>query len=159
MDLNINVEDLLQKLEQKYKEHETTSREIEDLLDEQLGLLKSILEKLKPIYSWYFKKGLVFTHPTIKVRSPLGPILGYDRKENEVIVFNIQKNHPEKVYLHDNKVRKFYSLYELVRDGFFSDAVNGLQYLGKMLEIYVNENNEYIKELKAQIEEINLMNK
>ncbi len=61
MDLNINVEDLLQKLEQQYKEHETTSREIEDLLDEQLGLLKSMLEKLKPIYSWYFKKGL-FLH-------------------------------------------------------------------------------------------------
>jgi hypothetical protein len=111
---------------------------IEDILDEQLGLLKSMLEKLKPVYSWYFKKGLVITHPTIKIRSPLGPILGYDQKENEVIVFNIQKN----LYLHDNKVRKFYSLYELVRDGFFSDAVNGLQYLGKMLENYVNENNE-----------------
>jgi hypothetical protein len=154
MDLNINVEDLLQKLEQQYEEHEATSREIEDLLDQQLELLKGMLEKLKPVYSWYFEKGLVFTHPTIKVRSPYGPILGYDQGENEFIVFNIQKNHAERVYLHDNKERRFYSLYELVRDGFFSDAVNGLRYLEKMLENYVYKNNEFIQKLRAQIEQI-----
>ncbi|HZH61040.1 MAG TPA: hypothetical protein VEY70_16050 [Metabacillus sp.] len=154
MDLNINVEELLKKLEEQHKEHKTTSEEVEDLFAQQKEILRGMLEKLKPVYSWYSDNGFVFTHPTIKVRSPFGPILGYDQEENEVIVFNIEKNYPERVYLNNTENRKFYSLYNLVRDGFFSDAVNGLQYLEKMLENYVYMNNEYIKKLKAQIEQI-----
>jgi hypothetical protein len=89
---------------------------IEDILDEQLGLLKSMLEKLKPVYSWYFKKGLVITHPTIKIRSPLGPILGYDQKENEVIVFNILSR---RIYIYTTTKCESFTVYtSLLETGF-----------------------------------------
>jgi hypothetical protein len=152
--MQINVEELLRKLEEQKEEHSSVRKEIEFLVDQQAKTLHEQLKELKPVYEWYRSNHLVFTHPTIKVRSSSGPVLGFDEKDNVAIVYNVEKEQPEKIVLHDPDNRKFYHLHSLVEDGYFTDAMNGLRYLETMLESYISQSNSVIQRLKSQIEEI-----
>lgn len=148
------MEELLEKLKSQHEEHKKTSGEIESLIQEQIETLKDLLEQYKPVYEWYKENSFVFTHPDFNIHSGTGPILGYIEKENEVIVFNVNKRNFERVYLHDNEERKGYNLYSLVRDGHFETAKTGILYLERMLENYLERNHKTIDKLKSELEEI-----
>lgn len=150
--MDINVEKILDKLENQHEEHKQSVGEIERLINNQVELLKNSLEKFKPIYTWYKENNFMFTHPTIKLRSGTGPIMGFDQEENEVIVFSIEKGRPERIYLHDNDERKFYPLRKVVTDGYFESAMEGLLYLESMLENYLLRNQNAINTNKASLE-------
>ncbi|MBM7606002.1 hypothetical protein JOC75_004030 [Metabacillus crassostreae] len=149
--MNLKTDELLVKLEEQHKVHQSTSEEIDDLVKKQNDYLDKLIIELQPVYEWYSKKEYMFTHPNLKLKSGSGPILGYDENENEVIVLNVEKKRIEKVYLHDNKERKPYSTYRLVKHGYFEDAVNGLMYLEIMLDNYISRNNDSLSDLKLEL--------
>lgn len=147
-----NVESLLETLKAQHEEHKATTKEIDYLLEREAEILQHLLVEYKPVYQWYHQIGFVFTHPSIKLRSTSGPILAFDDKENEVIVFNVEKGYPERVYLHDNETRKSYPLHKLVRDGHFKSAKSGILYLESMLANYVQRAQESVNKLKLELE-------
>jgi hypothetical protein len=151
METVINVDNILSKIEEHHELHKQTTQELDQLWTKQQEVIKDLITKMKPVIDWYSSNGYIFTHPTIRLRSPYGPILGHDTHENEVIVYNVNKDFLEKIYVPDNEDRKHYSFLKLVKNGHFKDAYDGLMYLEYMMKNYVERNQEAIDELKADL--------
>lgn len=151
--MQIKADELLEKLDALNKKRQETTKEMEELLSKQVSVLDSLLIDLEPVYEWYHNERYMFTHPYLEFRSDNGPILGFDEKDNSVIFFNIEKKFIEKVNIYDNDERKRLGTYQLVRQGYFKDAVSGLKYLNNMLENYIERNNKSISKLKQELEE------
>lgn len=157
MEKLFDVDGLLEKLEDQYDAHRNSTKKIEELLDEQEGIISEGLKESEPVYQWYKRKGFFFAHPTYKLRSASGPILGFDEKKEEVIVYDIEREGLQKVYIHDNSERKNYSTYNLVKEGYFEDAIVGIKYLEKMLEHYLEVTADEINKLKSEISKWKIM--
>ncbi|WP_430488926.1 hypothetical protein [Rossellomorea marisflavi] len=151
---NLDTNAILVKLEERKKEHKQTYDEVEFLQNQQYEIIQALLEKMRPVFEWYDNNRLVFTHPSIKLKSNSGPILGYVESEHQAIVYNVGEKRVEKVYLQSNSDTKKYLLYNLVRDGHFKEAYDGLMYLPNMINEYIDNNKRVIQKLKADVEEI-----
>jgi hypothetical protein len=148
------VEQVLERLNAGIKVHATSYKQINDLRDKQVRILQEARTKVKPIAEWYKTHNFVFTHPDNNVRSPFGPVLGFDSKENFAIVWNLEKEFIEKVNLYSTDDRNFISDIKIIETGYFAQAMKGLNYLIDMLDVYNAGDREYIQKLEDEIKKI-----
>lgn len=127
-------------LDLKYESYEESLKRHAEILEKQEQLLIQRCEESEPLIEWYKGKRIIFTHPSINFRSNRGPILGYDDKEDELIIYR-----PDKGILKINmrtKEEKFTYFLELVKHGHFETAMEGFDYLKVMIDKYVTDYKE-----------------
>ncbi|MFC7060811.1 hypothetical protein [Halobacillus seohaensis] len=143
----------LEELEKIKKEHDDFVSKNKDLQKEQCEFLKELIEHYKPAMDWY-KHKFVFTHPTIAYRTSRGPILGFrdTGREDILIIYSVSNNQVEYVDLDDEDNVKRNSLWNVVEDGYFKDAVKGIRYLDIMLKDYLERVKGAHKNLSEELE-------
>jgi len=140
------IEDL-NRLDDKYQK---IASEIENIEKEQLKTLRELIDIYKPVMEWY-RSHFKFTHPNFNIRTTIGPILGYD-DENEILtVYNIENDCVQYVNMFDTNDVKNISLLQVIKDGHFENAVIGIKYLEKMLEVYVETAEIALMKKKEQL--------
>lgn len=139
----------ISSLDSKFENYQELLSRHEELYKQQEDLLTARLEASKPYIEWYRKKGLVFTHPTIKFQSNRGPILGFDNEDNSLFVYNPDKGLLE-VDLRTKETKNTFAL-RLIEEGYFEDAMKGLDYLETMIDGYVQDLGSLNFELESQL--------
>ncbi|GAB1798641.1 hypothetical protein [Priestia megaterium] len=150
--MELNAEAILTELNEQNELFNSSRNEVHSLYEQQSDYIQNLINQFKPIFDWYKGKSIRFTHPSLKVNSTAGPILGADENLNYAIVYNIGEEKLEKVTLY-NENRESYFIYNLVRDGHFQNAVAGISYLTIMLEKYRKDLDKLALKLRNEIEE------
>lgn len=137
----------IEDLDLKYKSFTEIMQLNMELQEKQEHLLFQKFEESKPLIEWYRKKRLLFTHPSIKHRTRLGAILGFDDEEYKLIIYN-----PDKGLLKvniNNQEEKNMIFEHLIRDDHFENAMEGLEYLKTMIDKYTSDYNQDNQEREA----------
>jgi len=139
----------LVEIEQKLTELNKLERKIGELSEQQEKILFDLWNSKKDLAQKINESRYMFGHPTIQYRSPKGPILGFSREENSLYVFSIGEG-LRKVNLR-TKESTGLTWREIIELGLFDDACEGIKYLDRMVDDYINDDNEVIKKLEEQI--------
>ena len=119
------------------------------LIDRQVEYLKLEAQKyeqtIKDIISYRYK----FTHPTIKWKSSIGPILTY--KDQFLYVYKGDQN-VVKFDVNDKSSDWPSSFKEVVEVGGFEDALVGFSSIDSLLQSYVDALHLSIHKLEQQLE-------
>ncbi|MCY7869614.1 hypothetical protein MOB43_10045 [Bacillus spizizenii] len=141
------------ELEKELEILNSNKEKIVSLQREQAELIEKLIDENNEVIRWLYKNRLPFYHETIKgKRSSKGPILGFDEDEDRLIRYNFEKHIIESVDIYDTSDSKEISSLKLVKEGHFVSAVKGIKYLTKQQKEIIDEQNEFIDELKYELE-------
>ncbi|WOV83073.1 hypothetical protein PGH26_09000 [Sporosarcina jeotgali] len=139
----------VEDLDAQFIEYERISNQVKELQQQQEDVLAALLEKSKDLIEWYHKKNLIFTHPSIQLHTSRGPILGFNKTDYDLMVYDV-KSGILKINLR-NKEEVHTTISHIVEEGYFPTAMDGLLYLKSMLGHYLDEVNELNSELESQL--------
>lgn len=152
-----NTDEIIEKLKglrDQFKEHQS---EAWDLENKQVEVIDKLIEDNKPIFQWIKNESdFFFTHPTLNYRSKAGPILGYQESDHRLVVYDVEKESLKitdigEKYASDKPTISL----QLVRNGHFTTAVEGLTYIEEMFKEYVQRIAKTIDKLKKELDIVN----
>lgn len=151
-----NTEDILNKLKDLEKEYNKYQAEKQFLLIEQEKVIDELIEKNRPIFEWIRNKtDFFFTHPTLNYRTRKGPVLGYQEKDDRLIIYDVESKRIKITDIGEKyNPDKTMVTFQLVRNGYFTTAVKGLTYLEEMFENYVQRLTKSIEELNKELSDV-----
>ncbi|WJY28101.1 MULTISPECIES: hypothetical protein [Sporosarcina] len=135
-----------EQLEEQFEQYEIDSTTFTELQSRQKELIETSLEDAMPLIQWYHKKGLYFTHPTIERHTSRGPILGFDEARYELVVYDSHIGFL-RINLREKEEKRM-KLTDIVEDGYFETAMEGILFLQTMMGQYLDE----VKEMNARLE-------
>lgn len=144
------IENLMQELNELDSKHKELETELDKIEKEQVQKLKDLIEFYKPVMMWY-KERYYFKHPVLPYRSRRGPILGYDNEEDNLIVYDINRDAVLYESLSYQDEFKTYPIWKVVKDGHFSNAMHGIKHLEVMLSDYIERINKKLEDKKYEI--------
>ena len=139
-------------LQQKITELDKSEKRISELIQQQKKILLDLWNDKKEIASIVKENGYTFSHPSIEYRSTRGPVLGYSKKDNDLFVFELGQG-LIKVNLYTNESRNT-SWIVMIELGLFVEAYEGIKYLDRMIDDYINQNQDTIRSMVEQISKI-----
>ncbi len=151
----IEADKIIKKLEEEMHIYHKVTEDYEKIMQDQINILKNIIEKYKPVMKWYLENNVVFKHPDLRIKNEIGPILGHDKKEDKLIVYYYEKRMIIKIkFTAPCKITEIYSLRDLIRDGFFLDALSGLKYIEVGYSKNIIKLRELMEEYKKNLKQI-----
>ncbi|AHN24238.1 hypothetical protein [Lysinibacillus varians] len=139
----------LEKVERKITELNVLADHIKELVERQEKILIELWNQKKEIAALIKENGYKFCHPSIEYHTSRGPILAYSKKENTLYAFEIGRG-LIKVNLYSNEVNGA-RWKEIIQNGWFEDAYQGIKYLDKMIDDYIKDNKQIIEDMQKQI--------
>lgn len=150
------MEDLIKELNEKNQEIFRKDKEIQELIRQQVAIIKDYLNEYSKIINFYLENHMLFFHPDFDVSSKEGPILGYIEKTRETIIY---KPDLEGFVLYNpnpnfgEKKERPLSLREIVQAGHFNSAIRGITYTTKKQDELIRERETIIARLTEEISE------
>ncbi|MGC9934895.1 hypothetical protein [Priestia aryabhattai] len=133
-----------------YKE---TEKEINKIKDEQQKLLLKTVEKLQPELEWLKQHNYYFIHPAFgDLKSTRGPILGVTEENQFVYMYDIKKKSLIKCDTCDEFKPYNITASDIINDGLFMDAMEGILYTRELLNEYNNRISTVHSNLKVDLE-------
>ncbi|TFJ90643.1 hypothetical protein [Lentibacillus salicampi] len=152
---NFDANDIIRKLEEDLSIYKEVTNQYEQIMNKQIKILNNTIEKYLPIMKWYIENNIVFKYPDLRLKSEIGPILGYNEKEDKLIVYYYEKRATVKVKTTTTRrIIEIYSPWNLIRDGFFLDALSGLKYLEIGYSLSIHKLKELMSSYKKDINQI-----
>lgn len=121
----------------------------DELYNKQVAILEEKARQLDPTISEFVSYDYKFTHPSVKWKSTLGPVLTL--QDHILYVYTADKTVVKFDTAADEAVEMKSSFKEVVKAGGFEDAVNSFNQLDTMLHKYVAELNHSIEQLESEI--------
>ncbi len=141
---DITGEDIIQKLEDNQKQIEELKNINKSLISEQVELFSAFVNKLMPVLNFLRDNRYNFSHPILKPASLRGPVIGYNKIDNLLFVFDVRENCIRQVNLF-NKEEFIVTFYHFFENNNFEIAMDGLLSVLKKQNETINtyrENNE-----------------
>ncbi len=143
----------IEVLEQTRKEIDEKVKRLNELRQEQINILQDKLKDHSGIMKWYIQQLLNFTHPDFNFVNPKGPILGYIKNKDEVIVYDVQNEKLIAQLLGTTEIRRS-SFREIVDTGNFENAIKGFDYLLTMQNDHLKNIDKDIERLEEEIKRV-----
>ncbi|GAA5417378.1 hypothetical protein Pryu01_02441 [Paraliobacillus ryukyuensis] len=152
---NIETDKIIKKLEEEMHIYYKVTEDYEKIMQEQINILKNTIEKYLPVMEWYLENNVDFKHPDLRIKNEIGPILGHDEKEDKLIVYYFEKRIIIKIkFTAPFKITEIYSFWDLIRDGYFLDALLGLKYIEVGYSTNIIKLRELISEYNENLKQI-----
>lgn len=142
----------LEELELKIAELNQLERKIRELSEQQVKILSDFWNEKSDLAQRIKDSHYMFSHPTIKYRTSRGPVLGHSREDNSLFVFSLGEGLRE-VNLFSNETSPF-TWKKLIELGMFEDAYEGIKYLDRMIDEYINDDQKIIRDMEERINKI-----
>ena len=121
----------------------------DELYNKQVVILQDKARQLDPTIAEFVSYEYKFTHPSVKWKSTLGPVLTL--QENILYVYTAEKTVVKFDTTAEDPTEMKSNFKEVVKAGGFEDAVNSFNQLDLMLRKYVAELNQSIEQLESEI--------
>ncbi|AID00395.1 hypothetical protein Q433_10055 [Bacillus subtilis subsp. subtilis str. OH 131.1] len=150
--MSLEIEKIIKELEEDKKEIDKNVQTITKLRERQFETVENLIKEYNEIFKWYWNNGVAFSHPRLKeFMSSMGPIVGYDEKEDRLLIYNYLDKKFEAVNTRNTEERQTKNLNILIRYGSFEDIVSGIKHtLVRQKEILENQY-RLIDELEDQL--------
>lgn len=83
---DFEANDIIRKLEEDLSNYKEVTKQYEQIMNKQINILNNTIEKYLPVMEWHIKNNIAFKYPDLRFKSEIGPILGYNEKEDKLIV-------------------------------------------------------------------------
>ncbi|WEZ61618.1 hypothetical protein [Bacillus subtilis] len=148
----LEIEKIINGLEEDKKEIDKNVETIAKLRERQLETVKNLIKEYERIFTWYWNNGVAFSHPRLKeFMSSIGPIVGYDEKDERLFIYNCLDKKFESVNPRNTEDRQTKNLNILIRYGYFEDIVSGIKHTLVRQKEVLEKQYRLIDELENQL--------
>lgn len=127
-----------------------------EAIENKIRIFNKYIEKLLPTFKFIRERMYFFGHPATHYITVRGPILGHNKEEGLLYVYDVEKERLFTINTHDTEDIKSISTYKFFKERNFKDAIDGLLYNEKLLDIIIDELNKIKNEDEKEIEKYNI---